>query len=257
MSLIGMAVYSTETNNKDKYLRETLFSLSRTVNFDKHRLMVSVNSHTEETLNILNTYKDIISKIIFNGNNLGTAEAINKVWQHRQIGEHCVKMDDDVRIHDIGWLDRLEECLERDPNIGIIGLKRPDCWENPEHSDPYYRSTLVMLPHQPGQHWMVIEKVRHVIGTCQLYNSKLLDKIGYLFQPGQYGYDDVLAAYRSEVAGFYNAFYPHVNIDHIDEGEKEFQSWKEKHSGQYTQEVIGIVNQYIQGSRPIYYNPFA
>lgn len=256
MAIIGMAIFSTAENKKDKYLRETLFSLSNTVDFSKHRLMVSINAHTEETLEILNTYKDIISKIIFNGENLGTAEAINKVWQHRNKGEHAVKMDDDVFIHDKGWLDRLEECVSRDKQIGIIGLKRKDCWENPEHSDRYYRSELKFLPQTAGQRWLSVEKVRHVIGTCQLYNSDLLEQIGYLWQPGKYGYDDVLAAYRSEVAGFYNCFYHHIEIDHIDAGDTEFQSWKERHSGEYTQQVIEIVNQYIKKERPIYYNPF-
>lgn len=258
MALIGMAVYSTATNNKDKYLRDTLFSLSRTVDFDKHRLMLSVNSHTEETLNILNTYKDIISKIIFNGGNIGTAEAINKVWQHRQIGEHAVKMDDDVVIHYNGWLDKLESCIQRDNNIGIIGLKRKDCWETTWHDDLQYKSNLIMLPHQPGETWLIVEQVKHVMGTVQLYNSKLLDKIGYLYQGEgtKYGFDDVLASYRSEIAGFKNCHYSHIEIDHIDEGEKEYQGWKEKHSGERFNMINSIVNSYIRGTKSIYYNPF-
>jgi predicted RecA/RadA family phage recombinase len=62
-------------------------------------------------------------------------------------------------------------------------LKRKDCWEHPEHEQPDLRSTLFMLPHQSGERWIVGERVFHVMGTCQMYNSAFLDKIGYLYQP--------------------------------------------------------------------------
>jgi hypothetical protein len=146
----------------------------------------------------------------------------------------------------------LEAAIARDPNIGIIGLKRKDCWENPAHPEPFYRSTLEMLPHVAGEPWMVIEKVRHVMGTCQMFNSALLDKIGYLYQPRLYGFDDCLAATRSEVAGFYNAFLPHIEIDHIDTGETAYQGWKEKHSGEDMAAFNSITQAYREGRRPIY-----
>lgn len=258
MALIGMAVYSTETNNKDKYLRETLFSLSRTVDFEKHRLMLSVNSHTEETLDILNTYKDIIKKIIFNGGNIGTAEAINKVWQHRQIGEHAVKMDDDIVIEQNGWLDLLEECIEREPRIGQIGLKRTDCIECTWHDDLQYRCELIMLPHKPGQRWFIVEKAKHIMGSCVLHSSALLDKVGYLYQGEgtKYGFDDVLMSYRSELSGFWNCHYSPILIHHIDAGDTQYQTWKEKHAGERFNMINSIVNSYIRGTKPLYYNPF-
>jgi hypothetical protein len=88
-----------------------------------------------------------------------------------------------------------------------------------------------------------------------MYNSALLDKIGYLYQPSLYGYDDVLASYRSELAGFKNVFLPQIEIDHVDEGKTEYQGWKERHAGEQTQNVIKIVDEYINGTRLIYYQP--
>lgn len=255
-ALIAMAVYSTEENKKDYCLDLTLKSLFETVDFTKHRLKLSVNGHTERTLQILDKYESIIKFIYFNSENIGTAEAINKVWKDRNPGEYCVKIDDDVVIHQKGWLDLLEECINRDNSIGIIGLKRKDCWENPAHTDPQYRSVYKEIAHNPGERWLTVEVCKHIIGTCQLYNSKLLDKIGYLYQPGLYGYDDVLASYRSEIAGYYNCFLNSIEIDHIDDGQTPFQGWKERHSGQYTQEVISKVTDYINDNSKIYYNPF-
>lgn len=256
MALIGMAVYSTAENKKDECLRKTLESLRDTVDFKKHSLGLSINAYTEETKNILSDFKDIIDIIVWNRENLGTAEAINQIWKERKLGQHAVKMDDDCFIHDKGWLDQLEECINRDSNIAIAALKRVDCWENTSHPDPYYRSELIQL-HKPGHRHLVVEKAWHTMGTCQLYNSDFLDKIGYLYQAGAlYGYDDVLACWRAYTAKMKCVFLPHILIDHIDPGNTPYQGWKERHSGEYTQKVIDIKNEYIAGTRSIYYNPF-
>lgn len=254
--LIAMAVYSTPENQKDDCLRKTLESLRATVDFTKHKLRLSVNGYTEYTLELLAAYNNIIDLTYFNGSNLGTAEAINKVWKERQPGQHCIKMDDDVVIHEAGWIEKMVEAINLDPNIGIVGLKRKDCIETPWHEDPYFRSELRMLPHTPGHPWVIVEKASHVMGTCQLYNSALLDKIGYLYQPKKYGWDDVLACSRSIASGFENVFIPQVNIDHIDPGNTPYQTWKEKHSWEDVQLINQMMAEYKSGARSTYYNPF-
>lgn len=254
--LIAMAVYSTATNKKDECLEKTLRSLARTVNYDVHTIALSINSYTEETQRILKKFDYMIDYVYYNRENKGTAAAINDIWKNRQPGQHCIKMDDDVVIHNPGWIEIMTEAIERDSSIGIIGLKRKDCIEKPEHPDPDYKSELMHVVQKPGEKWIVVEKVKHVMGTCQMYNSALLDKIGYLYQPSLYGYDDVLASWRSSILGFKNVHLPQIEIDHIDEGTTEYQGWKERHSGEQTQNVIQIVNEYLAGTKPVYYNPF-
>jgi len=100
-----------------------------------------------------------------------------------------------------------------------------------------------MLPHTGGHEWQIVEKVKHVIGSCVLHNYALLDKIGYLYQPSLYGYDDVIMSHRTHLAGFYSCFLPHINIDHIDDGQTPYQDWKHKHSGEVTQQVIILVHE--------------
>lgn len=251
-----MAVYSTEENKKDKCLEQTLASLARTVDFTRHRLMLSVNAYTEETKAILLTYQNITSKVIWNYENLGTAEAINKCWFYRDVSEACIKMDDDVAIYFNNWADLMEEAIQREPKIGIIGLKRRDCWEHPTHESEDLRSIPIMLPHIAGQRWIMVEEVNHVMGTCQMYSPALLEKIGYLYQPKKYGYDDVLASHRSHFAGFFNCFLSNVDIEHLDDGATPYQGWKEKHSGECTEEMIQTYKDYKSGLRSIYYNPF-
>ena len=149
-AMLAMAVYSTPENGKDEYLAKTLKSLFKTVDFRRHRLILSVNAKTNQTAHLLGIYKDIISEVIYNDHNLGTAEAINLAWRKRMPGENAIKMDDDI-VHDqLGWVDEMEEAIKRDPIIGQCGAKRVDLIESPYRND-FYKSELYMLPHEPGQ----------------------------------------------------------------------------------------------------------
>ena len=252
MALIAMAVYSTAENKKDLQLRKTLQSLWETVDFSKHRLIISINGSTPLTGEILFDYEEMIHDVIVNESNIGTAKAINKAWVKRAPGEHCIKIDDDVVIHSDGWADELEEAIRRDPSIGIIGLKRKDLIESTHHEDNNYRSQLIQLPHQPGERWMVIERARGIMGTCKMVNYKLLDKIGYLYQPSVYGFDDSMYSLRSDLAGFINCFLPHIEIDHIDPGGTDYTKWKQEHAGEIMAQAQKLVAEYSRGIRPIY-----
>jgi len=127
-----------------------------------------------------------------------------------------------------------------------------EIWEHPDHENEDFRSMLINLPHIAGDKWIVVEQVKHVIGTCVMHNSKLLDEIGGLYQPGLYGYDDVLYSWRSHFAGYKNVFIPYIEIDHIDTGATPFQDWKHAHSGKYTADMITLVHEYA-GGKSLYY----
>jgi GT2 family glycosyltransferase len=267
--LLAMAVHNTEENQRFNSTKKTIESLvSEGEPFNQsiecHLFIIDNGSTCKKTI-------DYLSKLFHTGGlpnwfgpltihrndkNYGTAAAINKAWRHRQPGQHCIKMDDDVLIHDTFWIQKMYEAIEREPQIGIVGLKRKDCWEHPAHENPDLRSELMMLPHVAGQPWIVAEKVFHVMGTCQMYSSALLDQIGYLYQPSLYGYDDVLSAHRCHKAGMWSVFLPGIEIDHIDPGNTPYQKWKEDHAATVTNEVIRIAAQYRSGERSIYFNPF-
>jgi GT2 family glycosyltransferase len=265
-ALISVAVYDTEENKRSEYTKRTLVSLLKTVDFNKHRLFVIDNASCEDTKDFLrNDFMAAIKikgfdpenfMLITSDKNLGTSGAINLAWLYREPYEHVIKMDNDVVINQTGWVEQMEEAIARDPQIGIIGLKRKDIIQTPWHPDPNFRSELIMLPHENGQRWICVERTQDIIGTCTMFNSALLDKTGYSYQPGLYGYEDVLFCHRSHIAGFYNCFLNHIDIDHIDTGGGEYQHWKEKHSGEHTAEMIQVFKEYVNGTRPIYYNPF-
>lgn len=255
MALIAMAVYDTVENKRTSITEGTLDCLIGTVDLKKHRIFIIDNASCVTTKDVLNEFAKFPNvELVTLFENIGTARAINQVWKLRRPGEHCIKMDNDIIINACGdWVDELEEAIRRDPKIGQIGLKRKDCWEWPGNPHPDWRSELHMLPHVPGEPWQIVEKVKHVIGSCVMHSAALLDKVGYLYQPSLYGYDDVIMSHRTHLAGFYSCFLPHINIDHIDPGDTPYQDWKQKHSGEQTQAVIDLVHEMYNGTKPIYY----
>lgn len=252
-AMISMCVYSTHENKKDECLLQTLLSLQQTVDFTRHRLILSVNGYTETTLEILNQFKPILSKVIFNDTNLGTAEGINKAWAFREKGEHLLKMDDDITHQSVGWLDELEEAIERDPQIGLVACKRKDLRQCPQEESEWFKSELIMLPHVAGQRFIVVEKTRDIMGSCVLHNSALIDEIGGLKQFGLYGFDDSTMSIRSRCAGFYNCFLPHIQIEHIDKGDTQYQKDKEKMASESWMKFQQLANAYEKGIEPLYH----
>lgn len=282
MSLITIAIFSTEENKKDEYLSRTLESLERTVDFTKHRLILSVNAYTPVTQLIFRKHESIIEQIIWNNKNIGTAEAINRGWFTRKPNENAVKMDDDVIIHQAEWMDLMDALCWDDKWIGQVGLKRKDLIENPNHPDEFYRSkiytNIVPFGNITGQQRViVVEQCHHIMGTCVMHSANLLNELGYMWQPKLYGFDDSLMSLRSELAGFKNVFIPEIKIEHIDRGQTPFQNWKHKEAGfyfdnkvisKYTSEkhrvvkgqMISLYTNYVLefefAVRDIYYNPF-
>ena len=254
--LIAMAVYDTAENGRLQATSRTFASLYRTVGWDKHRLIVSDNGSYDETQRL---YKDWHGRfpfdVIRNGENLGTANAINRAWAHAGPGETCVKMDNDVVVAQYGWADLVQEALDRKSDLGILGLKRKELEERPDHQVPAFRSWLEMLPHQRGQRWIVVEHCRHIMGTCQAYSAALRDKIGYLYQMGSlYAFDDCLASVRAHLAGFKTAFLHGVDIEHIECGTPDYREWKRRIAAEYERRCTLAVRQYQAGEVPVYYD---
>jgi GT2 family glycosyltransferase len=250
MALIAMAVHDTEENGRSKYTHKTLNTIYETVDLDCNRLIIVDNNSCKETKHIIsefltctNTNVDVIEL----DENIGTAKAINKAWALRKPKEHLIKIDNDVDILSVGWVDELEQAVERDPLIGLLGLKRKDLLESPSRHDEF-KSSLRMLPHQNGQPWIIVEDVSGVMGTCVLHNYRLIDKIGGLMQPGLYGFDDTIMSVRSKLAGFKNCFLPHIEIDHLDEGGNNYTQWKRDEASYRMKEFNEMKNGLINGS---------
>jgi GT2 family glycosyltransferase len=252
MALIAMAVFDTVENQRTEYTEKTLKGLKETVDLSKHRIFVIDNNSCDATKKLLSSYTEMITLIVLQ-ENIGTARAINKAWKFRRPGESAIKMDNDVLIYSNSWVEEMETALARDPKLGIVGLKRKDLAEYPGHEIEWYNSKLYFLPHKPGESWIPFEEVVNLMGTCQMYRSSLLDKIGYLNQPGIYGFDDSLASLRSRLAGYKVGFLPHIVIDHIDNRETPYWQEKRNLAGRDMGPFNELCAKYASGELPIYY----
>lgn len=255
MSLIVMVVFDTVENDRTKYTKAALDSLFATVDRNKHRIIIVDNASCQATKQLFQDYKDadidVNSKfpttVISLSDNIGTAEGWNTACALRQPGEHVIKIDNDIVINNCNdWVEQMENVIRLRPDIGQVGLKRKDCSEWVGHPNAFYRSSLIQLPHTPGERWVVVEKQFHVMGSCVMHSSALLDKIGFMYQIGLYGFDDSFMSARTIKAGFLPVMLPHIDIDHIDDGANPYTAHKQKlandvwAAGQY-RDTLGFI----------------
>lgn len=253
MSLIIMVVFDTVENDRTKYTREAIASLHRSVNTSKgkNRVVIVNNASCFETECVIQTAVDTYENwsAIHLDKNIGTAEGWNIGVRNRREGEHVIKIDNDIVINGCNdWVEQMENVVRLDPTIGQVGLKRKDCAETTTHTNKFYRSVIRQLPHVPGERWVIVESQFHVMGSCVLHSDALLNKIGFMYQVGVYGFDDSFMSARARKAKFDTCMLPHIDIDHIDGGDNPYTQHKQKlandvwAAGQYRDTLADINN---------------
>ena len=245
------------TYNRIDMTMETLKSLFSTADPKLYSLFIVDNGSQDGTVDFLKTLTNPqIEDIVYNESNLGTASALNIGWKVEHEREwHAGKLENDVVFKDTNWLRRMKYVVETVTDVGLVGLKRVDLEEKPNHTNAFYRTRLYALP--DGS---VIEIANHVMGTCWLVGKKALKKVGGLRQLGPYGLDDSLYCKRMALAGFYVAFIPDLVIEHIDPGHSkypEYTQWKIDEAGRVleTGAYDEIMAAYTGGLRPLW-EPF-
>lgn len=236
MSLLIQCVYATKDNKKLSIVKKCITSFMKTVDLSKHRWVIINNSCNKETEEYLNSLDCNGLTIIHNKENVGTARGINQGLRMREVGEICIKLDDDIYWSKIGWADEMEEMIKERPEIGILGLKRDDV----------YGSFV-----KEGKLWWSHD----IFGTCTAYNPAMIDKIGGLVQPSKYGFDDSLYSVRSEAAGFKNAFLVNIKIKNLDNKETAYTYWKRREAVIYLTEA-GTLMELIKTKQKDYYYGF-
>ena len=195
--------------------------------------------------------------------NLGTAIALNLGWRGAKEGQCLGKLDSDIVLNTPGVLSRMMAVFDAMPDVGILGLRRKDLIEHPNHENPWYQSQYLYPKINDEVIWL--EQCHHIMGSFQVYNDATLGKFGYLVQPSLYGWDDALASIRMTKLGFRNCFLRgwddvEVSISHIDHGEgdgtdvanAEYTRWKHIHAGDTYDKYMQMASDYAEGRRPCY-----
>lgn len=247
--LLGMVTF-----NRQEMTQKCLESLFTTTDSSLYSLMIVDNASTDGTVDYLKSLTNPqIEGIFYMSENIGTAKALNKVWKiGAQRGVHVGKVDNDILWYDDDWLEKMLYVVDKASNVGLVGLKRRDLEEKPNHNDDFFRSKLFTMPNG-----LVIEIVKHVIGSCWLVSHNLLKVLGGLIQVGPYGFDDAIYCFRARKADFLVVFVPDVAIEHLDPGEAkypEYTKWKQEQAAEIFQsgEYENLIHAYDVGERSLY-----
>ena len=256
MSLLAMAIWDTIENGRSKYTNAALESLYRTVDWGRHRLVCVDNGSCYETKIILDHWEPKIGfSRIENEANLGQASAINQAWRmfDPEADRHVARVDNDIKFMTNGWMDVLEEVIERDEEIGLAALKHPDLVDCPEETD-WRKTSYHTVPHKKGQKHIVVERMNHCLGSAQLISRELFDRIGYLRPYGLYGSEDVDYCVRCKLAGLHCVYVHGLHFYDLDQCKNEaYQKWKEETSSRNMPEMDRIIEGYRSG-RNLHYS---
>jgi hypothetical protein len=156
------------------------------------------------------------AKVIANPVNLAFAKGNNQGFQVAR-GDYILMLNADVVVTE-GWLERMMNCAEADPSVGLVG----PCTNNATYIQavPAGYKSLKDLPRfamaQAMKYDSVWEDVHRLIGFCLLIRREVINKVGLLderFGPG--GYEDYDYCLRVRQAGYKIKLCKDVYIHHF------------------------------------------
>jgi len=265
-TVLGVCVYITPDTeeSRGKLARDCFSSLLSTVNFDNNELYIVDQNSVKSAKDSIVEFKDKVAtiygleaadniKVITLNENIGTSRGHNLILKERN-GRHQIKFDEDITWYTNDWVERLENIVDKIPEIGVLGCKRKDLIQHDAHESELFRSEVKMVPHVPGTEWEFVEFSRDIMGSCVMYTDKLLDKTGYSFQWGLYGFEDNIYCIRSQAAGFYNAFAHPIHISHNDPGGDIYTEIKRKQASEHWDKYQQFGNAILQKKQSYYFN---
>lgn len=200
-------------HNDLQFLRQCVESIKKHTHVPYELIFVD-NASEDNSQRYLRSVKG--AKVITNPENLAFAKGNNQGFQIAR-GEYILMLNADVVVTE-GWLERMINCAEADPSVGLVG----PCTNHATHVQAVpqgYRS-LKDLPRFAMVHSMkfssVWEDVARLIGFCLLIRREVLSKVGILderFGPG--GYEDYDFCLRVRQAGYKIKLCKDVYIHHF------------------------------------------
>jgi len=213
----GMVSIVILTFNQLDFTQKCVQSIQRHTP-EKHELIFVDNGSTDGTKKWLRKQikENHNYRFIDNKTNLGFAKGCNQGIAAAG-GEYLLLLNNDVVVTP-NWLSGMRECLNRNPNIGIVGpmtnqisgiQKIPGVpYPSINHLDEFACSF-----HEKYRHRQIPS--RRIVGFCMLFRKELVERIGLLdesFGTGNFEDDDF--SLRAELEGFSNVIAGDVFIHH-------------------------------------------
>lgn len=195
-------------NRKDLTLR-TLHGLQEMGAFEQAEVVIWDNASADGTFEMLQgmAYLGQLDgeRIWSHLENIGCPQALNWIlacW--RKPGQHFIKVDNDVVLQTLGWVDTLCTFFDAHPDVVLAG--------------PWYEELLtanqgrIVADHGD---WL---EVFPIIGHCVAHRGAFLDQAGFfdvLADDHLYGFEDNLMAHRAGAAGYKCAVLKTVTLQNI------------------------------------------
>lgn len=215
----------TPTYNNVEYSKQFYESILES-NLKNYEFIIVDNASadsTNEFLNkIANENKNV--RLILNKNNAGFPIAINQGITKAK-GKYILIANNDIVVTE-GWLDRMIEVLESDPQIGIVGPISNEVSGLQKDNNAKYNSIEEMHKYAAEVQQKNKGEILHfprVAFLCTLIKRDVIDKIGGLderFSPGNFEDDDFCL--RAQLAGYKTVIAKDVFIHHY--GSKSFKA---------------------------------
>ena len=224
------------TTFNDKYIFRCLDSLVKTIDRDKHRIILIEGPNQEDNNCLYEKTKDIVDVYIRTKRNYGFEKSVNMGIMMSHTPYFTIVHDDCWFIHN-GWWDVIKEDLA---SGGESLLMLQPQQRNSKHTlgrdllgNILYREP-VPLPDNPTEEQynkMLAEATTASLGEvyCMVFKREFVDKVGYLnekFYP--LGPVDIELFYRSGVFGYRIAISNRAIIYH--EGTGASKAGESKHS---------------------------
>lgn len=187
-----------------------------------YRIIIVDNASRDNTRNYLHTLQG--TEIILNNINYGFPAACNQGIRGVH-DEYVLILNNDTIVTE-GWLERLIEVAESDPQIGLVGPISNEVSGLQKDENAKYNSIEEMHSYAAG----VAEKNKdeilnfpRIAFLCTLIKKEVIEKIGGLderFSPGNYEDDDFCL--RAQLAGYKTVIAKDVFIHHF--GSKSFKA---------------------------------
>jgi len=183
------------------------------------QIIVVDNGSVDNSLNILNKYKDKI-EVILNKENTGFTGAVNQGFKRAiEMNADFVAPFNNDAVADNKWLENLVACLESKKQAGIATSKILDgSGEKIDSTGDYYTSWGLPYPRGRGESDInKYDKDTEIFGAsggASLYRVKMLEEIGLLDNNFFAYYEDVDLSFRAQLAAWKVVFEPGAVVYH-------------------------------------------
>jgi GT2 family glycosyltransferase len=228
------------TYNSAGHIENCIRSIMKNIDIDDYETIVVDNCSSDDTVNIVKKYSDVI--VIINSKNYGFATANNKGFKIAR-GEYVVVLNPDVNFTKETNVIKMIEYFKETHDAGIIAPKLyyrngdvqenarsfPNIWvllirglklENRFSRYKFYKNKV------SNNNSEIVKSVDWVIGAFFLIQRKLLVELNY-FDPKYFMYyEDADLCLRAAKKGYRVIYYPFVSAihDYMRESSKKYFS---------------------------------